>query len=95
MSTRSPRATPSAATISAAATRAGVTVTTGDIALVRTGNMKLLRSGDKAARRNTPGLGVGSIEWLHDHELAAVATDTLCSRCGRRGPLGPCCPSTC
>ena len=96
MSTRSPRATPSAATISTAATRAGVTVTTGDIALVRTGNMKLLRSGDKAAAAgNTPGLGVGSIEWLHDHEVAAVATDTLAFEVWPARTLGPCCPSTC
>jgi kynurenine formamidase len=23
-----------------------------------------------------PGLGMSTIEWLHDHEIAAVATDT-------------------
>jgi kynurenine formamidase len=58
--------------------RAGITVTTGDIVLARTGHMTLLRSGDKAAYvGNTPGLGVGSVEWLHDHEVAAVATDTV------------------
>jgi kynurenine formamidase len=64
--------------LEAAARQAGVSVTTGDVILVRTGNMILLRSGDKAAYAgNTPGLGVGSVEWLHDHEVAAVATDTL------------------
>jgi kynurenine formamidase len=61
-----------------AAKREGVHVESGDIVLVRTGNMRLLRAGDKKRYvGNAPGLGIGSIEWLHDTEVAAVATDTL------------------
>lgn len=64
--------------LDAAAEQGGVTVESGDIVLVRTGQMEWLRRGDKARFNDpTPGLGVGSIEWLHDHEVAAVATDTL------------------
>jgi len=64
--------------LEAAANQVKVRVESGDIVLVRTGNMKLLREGDKQRYAgNTPGLGVGSIEWLHETEVAAVATDTL------------------
>ena len=64
--------------LDAALDQAGATVASGDIVLVRTGNMRLLRAGDKPGfAGNTPGLGVGSVEWLHDHEVAAVATDTF------------------
>ena len=66
-----------------AATRAGVTVTTGDIALVRTGNMKLLRSGDKTVRRGThPVSASDRSSGCTTTKLAAIATDTR-SRCGR------------
>jgi kynurenine formamidase len=61
-----------------AAGAAGVTMEPGDIVMVRTGQMHFLRAGDKQRYSNpTPGLGVGSIEWFHDHDVAAVATDTL------------------
>jgi kynurenine formamidase len=64
--------------LSTAAERAGVSVESGDALLVRTGQMEWLRRGDKQRFNDpSPGLGVGSIEWLHDHEVAAVATDTL------------------
>jgi kynurenine formamidase len=64
--------------LDAAVTRTNTTIASGDIVLVRTGNMKLLRAGDrKRYAGNTPGLGVGSVAWLHDNEVAAVATDTL------------------
>jgi kynurenine formamidase len=56
----------------------GVTIEAGDIVMVRTGQMHFLRAGDKQRYSHpTPGLGVGSIEWFHDHDVAAVATDTL------------------
>jgi hypothetical protein len=52
--------------------------------LVRTGNMRLLRAGDKPGfAGNTPGLGVGSVEWLHDHEVAGIAPTRSRSKCGR------------
>jgi kynurenine formamidase len=61
-----------------ATARASVTVETGDIVLVRTGQMHWLREGDKMRFNDpSPGMSTQSIEWLHDHEVAAVATDTL------------------
>jgi kynurenine formamidase len=61
-----------------AAAQSGVGVESGDIVLVRTGQMHWLRAGDKQRYNEpTPGLSTKSIEWLHDHEVAAVATDTL------------------
>jgi len=61
-----------------AAARAGVTVESGDIVLVRTGQMHWLREGDKMRFNDpSPGMSTKSIEWLHDHEVAAIATDTL------------------
>ena len=64
--------------LDAAVARAGVTVQPGDALLVRTGQMHFLRQGDRARFGNpSPGLSTRSIEWLHDHDVAAVATDTL------------------
>jgi kynurenine formamidase len=61
-----------------AVARARVTVEPGDALLVRTGQMHFLRRGDRARFGNpSPGLSTRSIEWLHDHDVAAVATDTL------------------
>jgi kynurenine formamidase len=61
-----------------AVSQAGVTMASGDALLVRTGHMHFLRAGDKQ-RYSTPapGLSSQSIEWLHDHDVAAVATDTI------------------
>ena len=56
----------------------GVTVLPGDALLVRTGQMHFLREGDKARfGAPSPGLSTQSVEWLRDHDVAAVATDTL------------------
>ena len=50
----------------------------GDVLLVRTGQMHFLRAGDRRRYAYpTPGLSTQSVEWLHDHDVAAVATDTL------------------
>ncbi len=50
----------------------------GDAVLVRTGQMHFLRAGDKRRYSNpSPGLSTQSIEWLRDHDVAAVATDTM------------------
>jgi kynurenine formamidase len=66
------------ADLDAAVARAGVTVESGDVVLVRTGQMHWLEVGDKNRYAlKSPGIGVGALEWLHDHEVAAVATDTL------------------
>jgi kynurenine formamidase len=64
--------------LDAAVTRAGVTVEPGDVVLVRTGQMHHLRAGDRRAFGGAAaGLSTRSIAWLHDHDVAAVATDTL------------------
>jgi kynurenine formamidase len=64
--------------LDAAVEKAGITVEPGDILLVHTGQMHWLRYGDKVRFSHpAPGLSIRSIEWLHDHDIAAVATDTL------------------
>ena len=64
--------------LSGAVAAAGVSVAPGDILLVRTGQMHWLRSGDRDRFGSpSPGLSTQSVEWLHDHDIAAVATDTL------------------
>jgi kynurenine formamidase len=68
--------------LEAAVALAGVTVEPGDILLVRTGQMHWLRQGDKDRFRDpSPGLSTLSVEWLRDHDVAAVATDTLVFEC--------------
>jgi len=51
----------------------------GDILIVRTGHIALCRDrgswGDYAGG-DAAGLSFGTAEWLHAHEIAAVATDT-------------------
>jgi kynurenine formamidase len=62
----------------AALARAGLTVEPGDALLVRTGHMHHLRAGHRRRfGRDAPGLSTRSIEWLHDYDVAAVATDTV------------------
>lgn len=64
--------------LDAAVAQAGVTVEPGDVLLVRTGQMHFLRDGDaERFAHPSPGLSTRSVEWLHDHDVAAVATDTL------------------
>jgi kynurenine formamidase len=64
--------------LDAAVALGGLTVEPGDILLVRTGHMHWLRQGEKDRYRLiSPGLSTRSVEWLHDHDVAAVATDTL------------------
>ena len=68
----------------------GVTIQSGDVVLVRTGQMAHLalpgRPGiaGKPPRRDllqytwpTPGLTMGTAHWFHQRDVAAVATDTL------------------
>lgn len=66
------------ADLDAAASAAGVTVEPGDAVLVRTGQMHYLRAGEKQRYSTpSPGLSTQSIEWIRDHDVAVVATDTL------------------
>lgn len=62
---------------------AGLRVEPGDIVCVRTGQFRWLRPGVEKLRfrHPTPGLAVSSIEWLHDHDVAAVASDTFVLEC--------------
>jgi kynurenine formamidase len=68
----------SAADLDAALRLAGVEIRSGDIVLVRTGHMDHLARGDKARYGDaSPGLSTMTVEWFHDRDVAAVATDTL------------------
>ncbi|MEU0369787.1 cyclase family protein [Streptomyces sp. NPDC006283] len=61
-----------------AAEYGGVTVRSGDIVLVRTGQMQLFLAGDRHGYAYpSPGLSVRTPEWFHAHDVAAVANDTL------------------
>ncbi|MEV4329740.1 cyclase family protein [Streptomyces sp. NPDC049597] len=56
----------------------GVTVRSGDIVLVRTGQMRRLLAGDRHGYGHpSPGLSVRTPEWFHARDVAAVANDTL------------------
>jgi kynurenine formamidase len=64
--------------LEAAEQLAGVTVGTGDIVLLRTGQMQLLKAGDKWGYAiSTAGPSLQTVEWFHAREVAAVATDNL------------------
>ncbi len=68
--------------LDAAATLAGVTVEPGDIICVRTGQIQFFHEGDKMRYvYPTPGMSTLSIPWVRDHDVAAVATDTLAFEC--------------
>ena len=68
--------------LDAAAAAAGLRIESGDLVLVRTGQMHFLRIGEKDRYREiSPGLSTQSIEWFHDHDVAGVATDTLVLEC--------------
>lgn len=58
---------------------AGVQVESGDVVLVRTGHIPwFYELRDKAEFwEGAPGLGRSTVGWLHEHEVAAVAVDTV------------------
>jgi kynurenine formamidase len=60
--------------------RQEVTVGTGDIVLVRTGWYQHYLAGDGRTymQQEVPGLEISCCEWLHDREVAALASDTYC-----------------
>ena len=61
-----------------AAAFGNIEMRSGDIVLIRTGQMQVLLAGDKMGYvMNTPGLAMAAPEWFHRHEVAAAATDTL------------------
>jgi kynurenine formamidase len=56
----------------------GVRAERGDVLLVRTGYIRVFTVyGERVFyMKQTPGLGIACVEWLHAREVAAVATDT-------------------
>ncbi len=69
-----------AADLAGAAEQQGVVVGEGDIVLVRTGRIGLVRErgfwGEEYAGGPAPGLAISSAEFLCERAVAAVATDT-------------------
>jgi kynurenine formamidase len=64
--------------LDAAAEFGKVEVGTGDIVLLRTGQMQHLHGGDKMAYCiTTAGPSMQSVRWFHSRNVAAVATDNL------------------
>lgn len=64
--------------LDAAVEQAGVTIEAGDVVLIRTGQIRLLHGGDKAAYGTpAPGLSTRTVEWFRRHDVAAVATDNI------------------
>lgn len=64
--------------LDAAAEFARVEVGPGDIVLIRTGQIRLLKDGDrKAYTRPAAGPSMQSVAWFRDHDVAAVATDNM------------------
>ncbi|MEP1124750.1 MAG: cyclase family protein [Ilumatobacter sp.] len=63
--------------LDAAAERQGVEVRSGDILLFRTGwRTKFVTDGDAVSfMAGEPGLGLACCEWLHEREVAVVASD--------------------
>lgn len=64
--------------LDAAVELARVEMRPGDVVLVRTGAMGVLKSGDKAGY-NFPSSGPSTqtVPWFHRHDVAAVATDNI------------------
>jgi kynurenine formamidase len=66
--------------LDAACALGDLTIQPGDIVLVRTGQMTHLRAPNRdliAYTWPSPGLTIETAEWFHQHDVAAVATDTL------------------
>jgi kynurenine formamidase len=55
-----------------------IEVGSGDIVLLRTGQIQHLHAGDTMAYNiSTAGPSLQTVRWFHDHDVAAVATDNL------------------
>jgi kynurenine formamidase len=67
-----------AADLDAACGHGRVDVRPGDIVLIRTGQMRWFREGDRE-RYGTPASGpsLQTVEWFRNHDVAAVATDNI------------------
>ena len=66
------------ADLDAAVELARVEIRPGDIVLVRTGAMTVLKAGDKGGYCfPTSGPSMQTVPWFHAHDVAAVATDNI------------------
>jgi kynurenine formamidase len=67
------------ADLDAAEKLTGFGVESGDVVLIRTGNMQLFFEGKRKeyGASDQPGLGMESALWMHERDVAAVATDTV------------------
>lgn len=64
--------------LEAALARTGLALAPGDVLLVRTGQLAVLKGGDRDGYSMvTPGIATTAIEWLVAQQCAAVAIDTL------------------
>jgi kynurenine formamidase len=65
--------------LDAAAEMGKVAITSGDIVLIRTGRMRQFLNGGREPYNAVPAPGpsLKSVEWFHDNDVAAVATDNL------------------
>ena len=64
--------------LEAAEALAGLTVGAGDVVLLRTGQMQLFHAGDRWGYAiSTAGPSMQTVEWFHQRDVAAVATDNL------------------
>jgi kynurenine formamidase len=67
------------AELDAAAGAQGVEIAEGDIVVIRTGQLAMVREegrwGDYAGGP-APGLSLDALNWVHDHSVAGIATDT-------------------
>ena len=59
-----------------------MSVEPGDVVLLRTGAMSLFLAGDREGYASTnAGPSTQSVDWFHDHDVAAVATDNPTFEC--------------
>jgi kynurenine formamidase len=71
-----------AADLDAACELGKVEVRSGDIVLIRTGQMQLFHAGDREAyTAPCSGPSLQTVEWFHAHDVAAIATDNLVCEC--------------
>ena len=59
--------------------RQRVEIRSGDVLLIRTGNLQRARSAggwDRFTYSDEPGIGLDALPWVHEREIAAVAADT-------------------
>ncbi|MDZ7733307.1 MAG: cyclase family protein [Acidimicrobiia bacterium] len=63
--------------LDAALEHARVDIEPGDAVLVRTGHVQLLHGGDvEGFNHDCAGMSVGTIRWLHRHDVSVAVTDT-------------------